>query len=168
MVNKALFQLRLIVVISCLAWAHAQGQYSQAIQQQMNAAGAQYSSATSPTYATPLATFQTYFNAVQTLNVASLCGTLTSSNGLSSVFDTTPPSTTSDYASLSTAMAAGSPTNYVLTSFVFHTDPTRPTITAAYTHTVTVNGHTSKLTDNIVLTLVDTAQGWMIDNLSDK
>jgi len=155
-----------MVVICCLGWTHAQAQYSQSIQQQMNAAGAQQSSATNPTYATPLATFQAYFNAVQTLNITSLCGTL-SPNGLTTVFDGSPPSAPSDYTTLATKMGANNPHNYVLTAFAFHADPTHPTITATFSHLVTVNGKSAKLTENALLTLIDTAQGWLIDNWSN-
>ena len=108
LVSHYCFPAKLIATLCCLGFAHAQGQYSQAIQQQMNAAGAQQSSATNPTYATPLATFQAFFNATQTVNMASFCATFTA-NGLSSVFDPPSPSSPSDYASLSTAMAANNP-----------------------------------------------------------
>jgi len=164
-VNKPFCSAIAILVFCCLG-LKASAQYSPAIQQQMNAAGAQQSSAVNPTYPTPLATFQTFFSSVQNLNISSLCGTFTN-NGLTNLFDGYVPSSPSDYTNLATKMGANNPRNYVLTAFVFHADATRPTISVSFSHLVTANGNTAKISENATLTLVDSAQGWLIDDWSN-
>ena len=139
--------------------ARAQQQDPAEMQHQMALADALLSAANAPIYMTPLKTFNRYLESLRTPNLKAHLGCLTD-RLRDEDFHEEKGLTGQELAARDAQAAQSGYSQIRLDSFVFTTDPYRPRITI---RTSAVEGQI-RVTETIILTLVDTASGWKIDD----
>jgi hypothetical protein len=152
---KKYVQVILFFVTTC--GAHAQQSPTDMAAQEA-AAAALHSATASPTFATPWATYQTYYPAFTgghsqtqfSCYTAACVQTETDGAGMP---------TAAQFTAIDSNLASFGASNFQLLSFVFTTDPTNPKITFLYSDVQ--NSITVK--EQVILTLVDGTTGWLIN-----
>ena len=165
MVMKSTLYAILLISAAARFTAMSQTQSPEQIAQEQAKAAAQHSATSNATWTTPLDTFNAYFSAEQANDWASTFALLTS-HCISSIFGDSPPATANDFATLR-ARTDQNESAFSLLSFYYTQSPARPRISASYRCVAQISGQATTLTRSVTLTLVDTGQGWKIDQCDD-
>ncbi len=136
---------------------HAQQQNPTTMAQQIAAADVPQSTANTVDYKTPFKTYQKYLGSLSTPNLKVMSGCLTDRAKQAEFEGRTL--TDQEFAALDAQAQQAGHSSLRLDSFIFTPDPQKPRITALVS---SVKGQV-RITEEMVLVLVDTTGGWKID-----